>query len=147
MRGTGAIVPLFWALFWALSCAGCSLGFVAGPPAEHPRVTSFTCSDSVIAPVLDSVVGGSLGLVVVSAAGMTDAEWAENNPDLTRTEAVALYAPLAALAAVSAYYGYRTVHDCREARAQAAARVDARMQALPASWPPPAAPAPRQPSQ
>ena len=134
MRVIGAIL--------ALMLAGCSLGFVAGPPAEHPRVTSFTCSDSIVAPVIDSVLGGSFGLIVVSAVGMTDEKWAETNTDLTRTEAIAVYAPVAALAAISAYYGYRTVRTCRQAREQAAARVEQRMQALPPSWPPSAAPAP-----
>jgi hypothetical protein len=134
----------------ALLFAGCSLGFVAGPPPEHAALPSFSCSDSHVAPVLDTVLGSLAGLTVLSAAGSTDAMWEMNNNRLgSRTDAIAMFAPLAALEAASAYYGYTRVHACSEARQQALARVQTRLPGMQPVWPPaamtpaPAAPAPR----
>jgi hypothetical protein len=131
----------------ALLFAGCSLGFVAGPPPEHAQLPSFSCSDSHVAPVLDSVLGGLAGLTVLSAAGSTDAMWEMNNGRLgSRADAIAVFAPLAALEAASAYYGYTRVHACGEARQAALARVQTRLPGMQPIWPPaamtPAAPPP-----
>lgn len=136
----------------ALLFAGCSLGFVAGPPPEHAALPSFSCTDSRVAPVLDTVLGGLAGLAVVSAAGSTDAMWEMNNNQLgSRTDAIVMFAPLLALEAASAYYGYTRVHACSEARQQALARVQTRIPGMQPIWPPaamtpvpaaPAAPAP-----
>jgi hypothetical protein len=63
-----------------------------------------------------------------------------------------MFAPLAALEAASAYYGYTRVHACSEARQQALARVQTRLPGMQPVWPPaamtpapapPAPPAPR----
>lgn len=132
----------------ALLFAGCSLGFVAGPPPEHAALPSFSCSDSRVAPVLDTVLGSLAGLIALSAAGSTDAMWEMNNPgSSSRTNTIAVLAPLAALEAASAYYGYTRVHACSEARQQALARVQTRLPGMQPIWPPaamtpvPAAPA------
>ncbi|HEX3477307.1 MAG TPA: hypothetical protein VHT91_19930 [Kofleriaceae bacterium] len=134
----------------ALLFAGCSLGFVAGPPPEHAALPSFSCSDSRVAPVLDTVLASLAGLTALSAAGSTDAMWEMNNNRLgSRADAIALFAPLAALEAASAYYGYTRVHACVEARQQALARVQTRLPGMQPIWPPaamtpaPAPPAPR----
>jgi len=134
----------------ALLFTGCSLGFVAGPPPEHAALPSFSCSDSKVAPVLDTVLGSLAGLVVLSAAGSTDAMWEMTNPgSSSRTSTIAAFAPLAALEAASAYYGYTRVHACNEARQQALARVQTRLPGMQPIWPPaamtpaPAPPAPR----
>jgi hypothetical protein len=133
----------------ALLFAGCSLGFVAGPPPEHAALPSFSCTDSRVAPVLDTVLGSLAGLAVLSAAGSTDAMWEMNNPgSSSRADAIAVFAPLLALEAASAYYGYTRVHACSEARQQALARVQSRLPGMQPVWPPaamtpaPAAPAP-----
>jgi hypothetical protein len=129
MRAIGAIM--------ALMLAGCSLGFVAGPPPEHPQLAAFTCTDSNLAPILDSVVGGLFGLTFVAAAGSTDEKWAMDNPRLgSRTDAAVMYGSLAAIGGISAFYGYYTVHACRAARRAADERVQGGLQRLPASWPP-----------
>jgi hypothetical protein len=131
----------------ALLFAGCSLGFVAGPPPEHAELPYFSCSDSHVAPVLDSVLGGVAGLTFLAAAGETDAMWEMNNGRLSsRTNAIAVFGPLAALEAASAYYGYTRVHACGEAKQQALARVQTRIPGLQPIWPPTApstAPAPK----
>jgi hypothetical protein len=131
----------------ALLFAGCSLGFVAGPPPEHAALPSFSCSDSRVAPVLDTVLGAVAALTVLSAAGSSDATWDMNNGSFgSRTDAIAVFGPLAALEAASAYYGYTRVHACSEARQQALARVQTRLPGLQPIWPPaamaPAAPTP-----
>lgn len=130
MRGIGAFVALF--------SAGCSLGFVAGPPPQHAEVAAFTCSDSLLAPILDSVLGGLVGSTFLAAAGSTDEKWEMDSGSLgSRSDVIAIYGALAALEAASAFYGYRTVHACREARRVADDRVEHAMQTLPPRWPPP----------
>jgi hypothetical protein len=130
MRGIGVIMALF--------SAGCSLGFVAGPPPQHAQVASFTCSDSNLAPILDSVFAGLTATISLGAASTTDEKWAMDNANLgSRTTAAIVYGGFAALTGASAYYGYHTVHACREARQLASDRVQHALQTLPASWPPP----------
>jgi len=134
MRGIGVI----WALIAAVVSAGCSFGFVAGPPPQHAQVASFTCSDSKLAPILDSVFAGLTGIIFLNAASTTDAKWAMDSADLgSRSTAAVVYGAFAALTGASAYYGYHTVHVCGEARRLAGDRVQHALQALPASWPPP----------
>jgi hypothetical protein len=134
----------------ALLFAGCSLGFVAGPPAEHAALPSFSCSDSHVAPVLDTVLGSLVGLAVLGAVGSTDAMWEMNNSRMgSRTDFIAVFGPLAALEAASAYYGYTRVHACSEARQQALTRVQTRLPGMQPIWPPAAmtpAPAPAPPA-
>src|ERR1051325_165807 len=97
MRAIGAIM--------ALMLAGCSLGFVAGPPPEHPQLAAFTCTASKLAPSLDSVVGGLLGLTLVAGGGSTDEKWAMDNPRLgSRTDAAVMYGSLAAIGGGSAVF-------------------------------------------
>lgn len=129
MRGIGAFVALF--------SAGCSFGFVAGPPPQHAQVTAFTCSDSTLAPILDSVLAGLTGVIFLTAASSSDEKWAMDNANLgSRTTTAVVYGGFAALAGASAYYGYHTVHTCREARRSAEDRVQHAMQSLPPTWPP-----------
>ena len=131
----------------ALLFTGCSLGFVAGPPPEHAALPSFSCTDSRVAPILDTVLGSLAGLTVLSAVGSTDAMWEMNNRLGSRTDAIATFAPLAALEAASAYYGYTRVHACSEARQQAQARVQTRLPGMQPIWPPAAmTPAPAPPA-
>jgi hypothetical protein len=125
----------------ALLFAGCSLGFVAGPPPEHAELPYFSCSDSNVAPVLDTVLGAVAGLTALTAAGSTDAMWEMNNSGVgSRTTAIAVFGPLAALGAASAYFGYTRVHACRDAKQQALERVQSRIPGLQPIWPPAATP-------
>jgi hypothetical protein len=132
-------------------CAGCSFGFVAGPPANHAALASFSCSDSRAAPVTDTVIGALLGLAAVGMAGESDAQWQSDHPSgPAKSTEVAATATLAALATASAYYGYHVVNRCLYARRRAVERAEDRQLALPASWPPPppapASPAPAAPA-
>jgi hypothetical protein len=132
MRGIGA--------FAALLLAGCSFGFVAGPPPQAAQLPSVLCTDSNLAPILDSVLGGLAATISLGAASATDEKWAMDQSDTSfgaRSDAIVVYGALAALEAASAYYGYRTVHTCREARQLADDRVQHALQVLPATWPPP----------
>ena len=125
----------------ALMLTGCSLGFVAGPPPQHAQLPAVACTDSLLAPILDSVYGGVAGLTFLTAVGTTDEKWAMDNARLgSRTDVAVLYGSLAALAGASALYGYYTVHACRVARRETSERVQDGMQRLPATWPPPVAP-------
>jgi len=125
----------------ALMLAGCSLGFVAGPPPEHPQLASFGCTESNLAPIVDSVLAGLFGVTVVTAVISTDEKWAMDNARLgSRTEVALLYGGLAVVEGASALFGYYQVHACRVARRAAAERVQGGMQRLPATWPPTAAP-------
>jgi hypothetical protein len=133
----------------ALLFTGCSLGFVAGPPPEHAALPSFSCSDSKVAPVLDTVLGSLVGLAFLGAATSTDAMWEMQNGRLSsRTSDMAVFGAFAALEAASAYYGYTRVHACNEARQQALARVQTRLPGMQPIWPPAAMtppPAPQPP--
>ena len=121
----------------ALLLAGCSLGFVAGPPPEHPQLASFGCTDSHVAPIIDSVLGGLAGVTFLTAVGTTDEKWAMDNARLgSRTDVALLYGSLAAIEGASALFGYYNVHACRAARQAAAERVQGGMQRLPPTWPP-----------
>lgn len=134
MRGIGVIRALIVAVF----SAGCSFGFVAGPPPQHAQLASFTCSDSKLPPILDSVFAGLTVTTAWLAATSSDDRWAMDHTGLgSRVTAGVVYGGLAALTGASAYYGYRTVNDCREARRVAGDRVQHALQTLPASWPPP----------
>ena len=125
----------------ALMLAGCSLGFVAGPPPEHPRLASFSCTDSNVAPIVDSVIAGLFGVTFLTAVGTTDEKWAMDNARLgSRTDAALLYGGLVVLEGASAAFGYYNVHACRAARQAARERVQGGLQRLPPTWPPPVAP-------
>jgi len=132
----------------ALLFTGCSLGFVAGPPPDHAALPAFTCSDSKVAPVLDTVLGSLVGLAFLGAAESTDAMWQMQNGRLSsRTNDMAVFGAFAALEAASAYYGYTRVHACTEARQQALARVQTRLLGMQPIWPPAAmTPAPAPPA-
>jgi hypothetical protein len=101
---------------------GCSLAFVKGPPSNHRELTTFDCSTSNVAPVLDTLLTGLQVLNVVGAASSTDEEWAANydgNPPISRDAAVPLYIGLALLSGASMIYGYSTTSACRKAKAEA----------------------------
>ena len=134
MRGIGVIRALIAAVF----SAGCSFGFVAGPPPQHAQVASFTCSDSKLAPILDSVFAGLTATIAYGAASASDDQWAMDHTGFSsRITSAVVYGGFAALTGASAYYGYRTVNDCRDARRVAGERVEHAMRTLPATWPPP----------
>lgn len=104
----------------AMWLSGCSLVFVSGPPSHHQELPYFTCTESRVAPVLDTVLAVLEGANSVYAAAVDDQKWADNydgNPPFARSTAIPVYAVGALLAAGSAYYGFRNTGECREALA------------------------------
>ena len=100
---------------------GCSFVFVDGPPTQHQRLPAFECSTGRTVPVLDTLWAvlqtGNLAL----AASKTDEEWDDQydgDPPFSRNVAIGTYAALAAFGVAGAYYGYTTVGECRDAKAQ-----------------------------
>ncbi|HTR55653.1 MAG TPA: hypothetical protein VMJ10_33480 [Kofleriaceae bacterium] len=95
---------------------GCSLVFVSGPPPNHRDVPSFSCSQSYVAPVVDTVLTLLETVTFVTAAGDTDQLWADKyggDPPISRSTAIPLYGVLAAIGVASMYHGYSRVAQCR----------------------------------
>lgn len=109
----------------AMWLSGCSFVFVSGPPSNHAQLASFSCSESRVAPVLDTIMAVLQALNFVYAASIDDQQWDDNydgDPPIGRGTVIPLYAAAALLATGSAYYGYKRTGDCRDAKAQAMMR-------------------------
>jgi hypothetical protein len=132
----------------AISVTGCSFAFVSGPPANHRQLPAFSCSESRVVPVLDTIWTVLQTSNLILAAAESDQKWSDlynGNPPISRGAAIPLYAVLAGLGAAGMYYGYTRTSECREAKDEAAGRAMQPMpnSAAPGTWPPPgAAPAP-----
>jgi hypothetical protein len=145
----------------------CSFAFVSGPPANHAELPYFTCTESRVVPVLDTLWTTLMALDVISFAATTDADWAKANdchagdancPVISRNGAMVIDAVLGVAGAAGMIYGYSKTSACRSAKAEAAARQQQLgpwnpqawpppQQGQPGTWPPPghAAPAPQAP--
>jgi hypothetical protein len=126
------------------SLSGCSFAFVSGPPPHHEELPAFDCTESRVAPVLDTVFAALQVANLALAASSTDQQWSDTfngNPPINRGTAVPLYIALAAVGTFSAYYGYSRTGDCREALEAARNRAQGTVGPQP-PWqpPPPAAP-------
>jgi hypothetical protein len=133
---------LVWVLVASLS--GCSFAFVIGPPPRHEELPAFDCTESRVAPVLDTVFTALQALNVAVVASITDQRWSDafnGKPPFDRGTAVPLYIALTAVGAFSAYYGYSRTSDCRDALEAARHRAGGTVGPQP-PWqpPPPAAP-------
>jgi len=98
--------------------SGCSFAFVSGPPPHHEELPAFDCTESRVAPVLDTVFAALQVANLAVAASSTDQQWSDTfngNPPINRGTAVPLYIALAAVGSFSAYYGYSKTGDCRQA--------------------------------
>ncbi|HSR95688.1 MAG TPA: hypothetical protein VLM79_01405 [Kofleriaceae bacterium] len=118
--------------------SGCSFVFVSGPPANHEQLPYVSCTESRVAPVLDTIFTVLQSLNVIYAASVSDDRWAENydgDPPIARSTAIPLYAVGALLGAGAAYYGYSRTAACRDAKELALARAQ-RNYGQPQTWPP-----------
>jgi hypothetical protein len=134
------------ALGMAMWLSGCSFVFVSGPPPHHEELPAFACTESRVAPVLDTVFALLEGANFVFAAAVDDQKWSDNfngNPPFSRSTAIPLYAAVTLLAAGSAYYGFSNTGECREAKVQAMNR--AQNGGAPSPYAPPPAPSPYAP--
>jgi hypothetical protein len=129
--------------------SGCSFVFVSGPPPQHEQLPYFSCTESRVAPVLDTIFAVLQGANLILAASVDDEQWAENyngDPPISRTSSIPLYAVATLLGVGGAYYGYTRTAACRDAKAQAMGRSN-RNFGQPQTWPPPGpyAPGPQGP--
>ena len=127
------------------SLSGCSFAFVSGPPPHHEELPAFDCTESRVAPVLDTVFAALQAANFAVAAASTDEQWSDNfngNPPISRGAAVPLYIAFAAVSTFSAYYGYSRTGACREAIEAARNRARGTTVGPQAPWQPPPAAAP-----
>jgi hypothetical protein len=135
--------------------SGCSFLFSEGAPQNHAALESFTCGDSYVPPLLDTVASGLLAVEAVATAATKSSTIATKAPIDQSSErhtlnvAIAVQTAFSTIAAAGAIYGYHAVRDCREARDVRLALVN-RARLLPPPygvppigepppvWPPPA---------
>ncbi len=116
----GAAVWRALLLGCALACEpGCSVVFVAGPPANHAELAHVECTTSRALPIVDTVIAGLYA--VAGASSVADHSPGESSPAY---RSVPMFG-MAAAAGASAVYGYARTSDCRAARRQWKARVTA----------------------
>jgi hypothetical protein len=103
----------------ALSVTGCSFVFVDAPPSGHARLRHFECTTSMFMPVADSGWAAAFGYIAVDAVlGATEYDGTE---EVVVPAAVAGTA--AAVAVVSAVYGYAETRECQRAKGALARRA------------------------
>lgn len=113
--------------------SACSFLFVQGPPDDHARRVSFSCSESNTLPVLDMIWAGLNGL----GAAVVD-DTAENK-DQVRVVGIGWLL----LSGISAIYGFSKVSECNKAQQLRDERFyPGGVAAPPPAAPPPAAPPP-----
>jgi hypothetical protein len=141
------------AMVAALGVGGCSFIGVRGPPSPLPEHGMVTCSDSNVAPIVDSVVAAIGVLALVAAAGPCNSDACTGNAGDgqgigTRGLLVVTGVALAPFG-ISALYGYSRVSNCNEANRTQARREVAedttRTAALPPTTPAPSSKPPQQP--
>jgi hypothetical protein len=105
-----------------LTCSGCSLLFTKKAPSSTenlPVTAPVKCTSSVVAPVVDSIVG-TLQVVRTGMAISADESDYGANPTITREMDIGIGATLATLFVTSAVYGFVVTNDCRTFKARQA---------------------------
>jgi hypothetical protein len=111
-----------WAVLALLAAPGCSFLFSEGAPENHRALESFSCGESYVPPILDTVAAGLLGVEALATASSKSATVAKTSPDDQPAERhtlnvdIGVQAAFATIATAAAIYGYRAAGDCREAR-------------------------------
>jgi hypothetical protein len=132
----GAVVCLL-----AMAANGCSFMYAQSPPPNHTQMRYFDCPSSYAPPALDTagaVAGGLFSLVLFAFAAyggsssfsaIQGANAREAAPGLANVGGaavlVAVPVVLVGLPAASAVYGYTKVGECRDAKAELDARLNA----------------------
>lgn len=101
--------------------SGCSFVFVEPVPSYHrnlPPQEPVECTSARAAPMLDTIVA-AVSLTAAAAAAAADDEEYEDE-SVNRRENVTANLLVAAVATSSAIYGYVTVKECRDAKAERA---------------------------
>lgn len=117
-RGHAGLRNAYRVFLFAVALAmvsGCSFMFVKAPSTTPRQVQPPDCTPSYAAPIVDTVLVGTVGLAVVwgAAQGGPALQGPYDFAHLAPT--VAVWAGVAAVAA-SALYGYIEVGDCRSVR-------------------------------
>lgn len=102
----------------SLAANGCSFLFVQGPPPDYREHEDVDCTVTDAAPTIDTVLmvtGGASTLFLFLLSGLSDT----SDP---RGKIALLSIPFFFVPAGSAVYGYRTVRNCRAAKADLLAR-------------------------
>jgi hypothetical protein len=142
-------------VFVSVLLAGCSFAFVSGPPDHHEQLPYVSCTESRLAPILDSLFTALNVANSIFAISASDSTWHDTfcdsgdsgcSPALGQTAAIPIYIGLAAIGAAGVYYGFSRTHECRVAKEEQMARAAQPTQPVePAplpGWPPPALGAP-----
>ena len=106
-----------WAAL-ALTWSGCSLLFTnkaPDAPEKLPARATVECTTSVVAPVIDSIIG-SYQVVRTGMAIKADESDYGDNPTISREMDIAFGATLAVLFASSAIYGFGVTNECRDVK-------------------------------
>ena len=136
------------AMFTACS-VGCSWIGVHGPPSPLPEHGKVTCSDSYVAPIVDSVVTAVAGVLAV----VNQRRPCLDCQDYKNFDLGAIIIGVALPFGISAIYGYSKVSSCNEAngpqapREVAEDRTTTATAALPPTTPTPSTKPPEQPPQ
>jgi hypothetical protein len=129
------------ALTLAVTVTGCSFAFVSGPPAQYRQMPAFSCSESRLVPVLDTVWTVLESANLILAVSKSDQGWSDTfngSPPFSRSTAIPLYAVLAALGGAGMYYGFSRTGECRDAKAETISRSMQPINPAPqGTWPPP----------
>jgi hypothetical protein len=99
--------------------SGCSLAFVHGPPDNHRELTSFECTESRTRPILDFILAGSSFL----AAGGDPNQYGYNDPSFETQNTFNILGAL--LYGISGAVGISRVNECRRAKQELRARLEA----------------------
>jgi hypothetical protein len=138
-----SVAPLVFSI--GLIWSGCSFAFVSGPPQNAAQLPYINCTDSRLVPVLDTAFTALMVLNVITLGASTDAKWAQqvgcmagdpSCPSLSRHGAMILDGVLGAAGAAGMAYGYSRTAQCRQAKAEQAAR-QLPTGPMPGTWPPP----------
>jgi hypothetical protein len=150
--------PLLWELAavttLGLTCSGCSLLFTKKPPPSTenlPVTTPARCTSSLVAPVVDSIIGAYQIVRSGVAINADDSAYDGNPVGINRGMDIGFGVTLATVFLTSAVYGFVVTNNCREFKARLSGYPAGDAQVAPPSDPAadgaPDSPSPRKPPE
>src|SRR6187431_89630 len=73
------LLHVLGAMALSLASGGCSFLFADGPPARHEKMIYFDCTSTPGLEVADGVLGASFALTGITALGMSESEFEDEN--------------------------------------------------------------------
>jgi len=95
-----------------LLLSGCSMIFVDPAPKNYQYLNRFNCTTSYAAPVVATI----FALTNIGSVAYVAGQDNTGNQSANRASAITLGVAVAATWAGSAFYGYRSVSECNEAK-------------------------------